>query len=132
MGNKSWQNFILHYSCSGSRRPPSFAHTLWNCHDAVFNNIGKTNNNVEGWNRSFSSMLGSHHPNLWKLIEGLTKEQILNELKIEQILSKHPPPPSRKVYKDLALRLHNIVKDYDDYEPLDFLRAVAHNIDFNV
>ena len=34
-----------------------------------------SNNVVEGWNNRFSSLLNCIHPNLWKVLNGLKKEQ---------------------------------------------------------
>jgi len=42
--------------------------------------LPKTNNNVEGWHRSFSQLLGAYHPNILKFINGLKKEQSIQIL----------------------------------------------------
>ena len=34
-----------------------------------------SNNVVEGWNNRFSSLLNCKHPNFWKVLNGLKKEQ---------------------------------------------------------
>ena len=68
----------------GGRSDPIFAHALWNCYDATLNDLPKTNNAVEGWHRGFNQILGACHPAIWKFIDGLKKEQSLNETKTEQ------------------------------------------------
>ncbi len=71
----------------GRRRQPQFQINLWNCYEAVKDGIPKTNNSVEGWHRGFSQLLSAHHPNIWKFIKGLKKEQSVNELKVEQYIA---------------------------------------------
>ena len=74
-------------------------------------------------------MLQCTHANIYKLIEALKKEQTLVEVKHEQSLAEEPPAKRRCKYKDVAERLRNVVASYDeDNDPMQFLRAVAHNI----
>jgi hypothetical protein len=116
----------------GRRSEPAFSHSLWNCYDAVLHDLPKTNNAIEGWHRSFSELLGAHHPSIWKFIEGLQKEQSMNELTIEQYISGHQPPPVRRVYRDTAARIKAIVAEYVDRPLLDYLRGIAHNLNLQV
>lgn len=66
------------------RRDPLFKHSHWNCFDAVIRNLPRTNNAIEGWHRGFSSNTESH-PNIFKFIELLKKEQSKNELILNQV-----------------------------------------------
>lgn len=52
----------------GDRRAPVFVHGLWNCLDAILENLPHTNNSVEGWNRRFNDLVGAQHPTIWKFI----------------------------------------------------------------
>lgn len=47
------------------RRPPIFAHNLWNMYARTDAQLPRTNNSVEGWHRSFQAGLSSYHPNFW-------------------------------------------------------------------
>lgn len=47
--------------------------------------LPKTNNNVEGWHRSFYKLLSSCQT-IWTCIEAIQKEQCLNEIKIKQYI----------------------------------------------
>jgi len=58
-----------------SRRPSLFPINLWNCYSSAADGLPKTNNAVEGWHRSFSSLISSHHPTIWKFIDGIKKDQ---------------------------------------------------------
>jgi len=110
------------------RSEPIFPHSLWNCYDASLDDLPKTNNAVEGWHRGFSQLLGAHHPTIWKFIDGIKKEQSLNEMRLEQYVSGQQPPPGKRVYKDTADRIKTIVADYGLRPITDYLRGIAHNL----
>lgn len=68
----------------------------------------KTNNNIEVWPRAFSSLLAVS-PTIWRLIEGLKKEQQLTELKVNQFIAGQEPPAKKKKYRDVARRIQNLL-----------------------
>lgn len=111
------------------RRNPLFSIQLWNCFQATLEGLPKTNNSVEGWHRSFASLLQAHHPSLWKFIDGLKKEQSLNELKIEQYLSGIQPVLGRRTYRETAHRIQSVVREYGNQDLEDFLRGISHNFE---
>ncbi|KAL4135784.1 hypothetical protein QTP88_007372 [Uroleucon formosanum] len=61
-----------------------------------------TNNSVEGWHNGFSSILNAIHPNIWKFIRALQKEEKLNHLKMVQYCTGAETPRKRKKYNDTA------------------------------
>ena len=87
------------------RRPPLFPHELWNLYDVVLHNLPRTNNAVEGWHRAFQRQVTAYHPNSWKFIECLKKEQNFSEAQIEQYLSGREPQAPRKCYRDTLQRM---------------------------
>lgn len=114
------------------RRPPQFPHEMWNVYQAVLEDLPKTNNSVEGWHRGFEAQLTSYHPNIWKFVECIKREQTLSNAKIEQYLAGQEPPLKKRKYRDSAKRIKRIVMNYDASEPvIDYLRGLAHNISFN-
>lgn len=117
---------------SRRRRDPLFPKSLWNCFLLTADGLPRTNNSVEGWHREFGSLLGADHPNLWKFIDALRKEQGINETKIEQYLAGQTPPPSRKRYRELAARLLAVVEDYGNRSVLEYLKGIASNLQLNV
>ena len=117
---------------SGQRRNPLFPIALWNIFFLIADGNPRTNNSVEGWHRGFSSLLGADHPSLWKFIDGLRREQSLNELKIEQYISGQAPPQSRKKYRELSARILSVVQDYGNRPILDYLRGIAYSVNLNV
>ena len=77
-------------------------------------------------------VLGAYHPTIWKFIDGLKKEQSLNELRVEQYIAGQQPPASKRIYKESAMRIKAIVNDYTGRPLLDYLRGVAHNFQFHI
>ena len=123
-----WIGMVRH----GRRRPARFDIALWNCYDAVRDGLPKTNNSVEGWHNEFGSLLAANHPSIWKFIEGLQKQQSLNEMKIAQYLAGRNPDEGRRSYRDSAQRILNIVNQYDNYSTLDYVNNLAHNLNFSI
>jgi len=114
------------------RRQPLFPISLWNCHEAAKTGLPRTNNSVEGWHGGFNALLGACNPTIWTFIDKLQYEQGLNDLKVEQYIAGQQPPVQRKVYRDTAQRIEDIVNDYENRNILDFLRGIAHNLSLQV
>ncbi|GAB0093235.1 hypothetical protein DMENIID0001_083140 [Sergentomyia squamirostris] len=70
--NKAVQDFLdyFEYTWVGNRRrgKPLYPIGLWNCHNAILDDLPKTSNNVEGWHNGFFNMVGKAHPTVWTLI----------------------------------------------------------------
>jgi len=115
------------FSFRGARSAPLFPIPLWNCREPVLNDLPKTNNFSEGFNRSFSSIMTGLHPILSRFVEHLLKINKLNSCILEQFNSSQfrseKVNDTRK--KD---RLKKAVLKYNNVPHLDFLRAVAHYI----
>ena len=80
----------------GRRRQPVFAHEIWNTFVATTEGRARTNN-VEGWHRRFSSLLGAHHPSLWKFNDVLKQEQTEHtEFQLNQLMVGTPAPAKRR------------------------------------
>jgi hypothetical protein len=71
--------------------------------------LPKTNNFVEGWHRSFSSLLGASHPTIWRLIDIIKKEQGLTEIKINQLIAGQEQVAKKKKYTNTTTRIKKIV-----------------------
>jgi len=114
------------------RRSPRYAIDLWNCHDAVVDGIPKTNNNIEGWHRRFSSLIGASHPTIWKFIDALKKEESLVKFKLNQYEAGIPRPLQSRIYRVCAERVQSSVNQYDHSNILEYLNTLSHNINLNV
>ena len=85
---------------------------------------------VEGWHRGFELQVAAHHPNIWRFIDSLKKEQNFNELKIEQLIAGYTQA-RKKRYVDLDRRIKSIVERFNDTtDVLEYLRGIAHNLSF--
>ena len=111
------------------RRDPPYSHDFWNVHVRVSNGDARTNYKVEGHHNLINKMLSMQHPTIWKFIEALRKLQNIHKNKIEALCAQGPPAKRRK-YKDLDVRLKTIVEDFAICDILDFLRGIAHNLQF--
>lgn len=92
--------------------------------------LQRTNNSVEGWHRSFQGHLSSCHPNFWKFINVLKKEESYVRASILQHQGGHPVPAQRRRYADCNERIMRILDDYPNRQILDYLRSIAHNLAF--
>lgn len=109
------------------RRDPIFSHSMWNCYNAVQNDLPKTNNSVEGWHRAFESQLSASHPSIWKFLDALKREQNLNEVKIEQYVAGAVPVQPRKKYKESGARLIRLLTEFNPLNLNEYLRGIAYN-----
>ena len=112
----------------GLRRPPLFAHSLWNVHDRILLNLPRTTNALEGWHNAFATSLGQSHANMWKFIDALKREHAMVHMSISQHQAGLPPPPRKRKYIEVDNRINNIVADYANRQPIDFLRGITYNI----
>ena len=112
------------------RRTPRFDVNIWNMHSRVQDDLPKTNNAVEGWHRSFASLVGCSHPSIWTFIRCIRKEHALQEVYVTQVLAGHPQVKQKKKYKNSALRIKTITEDVENRSILDFLKGIAFNLNF--
>ena len=110
--------------------PPQFPISLWNVHDATLNDQHRTNNSVEGWHTRFQTLMGSHHPTIFKFLEVLQLEEKASRFDATQLLAGQPSQPSKKKYRLLNDRIVNVVKDYSQRLPLNFVTSIAYNLSF--
>lgn len=111
-----------------NKQAPRFPVNMW--HDRVTEDLPRTNNSLEGWHNHMQANITSFHPNIWKFLEVLKREQALTSVTINQMLAGHPVPPQRKRYQDLTIRIANIVQEFKNCYVLEFLRCIAHNLQF--
>jgi hypothetical protein len=112
-----------------ARIAPLYEISVWNCYHSVLNDLPKTNNACEGFHHGFSALLGSHHPTIYKLIDGFKEQQTLTELTIHQFRAGNPPQ-QRKKYKLAAEKLKRVVEDYGSpsLSNMDYLRQICYRI----
>ena len=74
--------------------------------------------------------VAAHHPNIWKFVDCLKKEQNFNEARIEQYLSGREPDTTRKRYRDTAQRIKRLVENFSNTDICDYIRGITHNLSF--
>ena len=112
----------------GRRNPPLFAHEMWNMNGHVAGNLPRTNNYLEGWHNRFRGMVNHAHPNIWKFLEMVRREATHNEMVMAQILGGANPPPQKRAYRDVTIRIQNLVQNYQLANVLQFLRGISYNL----
>ena len=87
--------------------------------DTVFG-LPKTTNAVEAWHSSFIATVGCHHPNIWKFISAIKREQGLIEVRQTKYLAGDKPTKAKRC---------KITKGpcYQNRPKLQFLRRVSHH-----
>jgi len=127
---RRYSNWIGRPARKGGRSAPLFAHALWNCLDAVLQDLRRTDNSAEGWHRGFGKLIGANHPSIWigLFIDAFKTEQNLNEMKIEQYMSGQLPNPPPRFYKEDAERIKIVFADYANRPLCDYLRGIGHSL----
>ncbi|XP_072157114.1 LOW QUALITY PROTEIN: uncharacterized protein [Bemisia tabaci] len=120
----------------GRRRavPPLFPPETWNVYNLVLADRIRTNNAVEGFHSKFNQIVGTHHANIWKLIDAFKKVQQDTERTLTQARGGHrrfKPPVSKKYTTNQAM-MANIVRNYQHYKDTNslkkYLRAYAYHL----
>jgi len=71
---------------------------------------------------------GGHHPNFWRFLSVLQRQQSLSELEQTQLMAGEEAPPTRKRYKDNNERIVALVNDYTNRPKLEYLEGIAFNL----
>lgn len=115
------------------RLAPKYAHTLWNFYTATVEEYPITNNAVESWHRSLENQFHAKNPSIWSFLEGLLREQAINELKITQQDAGSEAPP-RKKYKDKNKRLQTVVGRFvaEFQDTTEYFNSYLQNVAYNL
>lgn len=109
---------------------PTFPPGQWSVYQRVVDEEPRTNNQLEGWHRRFSGIVGKAHPNVHELLQRLREEQSHTEIVISQLVAGQAPKSSRAKYQSLNKRIKRIVDQYYDRPLLDYLKGLALNITY--
>ena len=91
----------------------------------------RTNNALEAFHGAFNTFVTNSHPNVWKLITVLKKEEALAQLKKVQFDRGDQEPETKRTYKDVNLRIKKILERYNPND-LDSLSTKVHNVRFSL
>ena len=104
-----------------------FSIGMWNVNLLVSNNLPRTNDNIEAYHNAFKSSLSCLHPNTWKFIGTLKKEESLALTRKMQVENGEATQRKKK-YKEANARLQNIVRNYNSKDKLSFLKYISHDV----
>ena len=90
-------------------------------HNRIFNELPRTNSNLEGWHTRFSTIFRQTHPSVWEFIDTL-KLDAHNRILIAQMLAGAAPSPQKRVYHDVNARIATLVQGYNNGN-IAFLRV---------
>ncbi|KAL3853327.1 hypothetical protein ACJMK2_016875 [Sinanodonta woodiana] len=109
-----------------------FDKSIWSVHSRVANSLPRINNAVERWHRKMLSAVSCLHPNtsVWSFLRILKREQSLNNVNLNQIFGGDLPEQPKMKNKDCSSRITNIVADFDNHDTIEYLKAIAYNINF--
>ncbi|KAK7491962.1 hypothetical protein BaRGS_00016808, partial [Batillaria attramentaria] len=113
----------------GRRRRPKFDVAMWNVYSRVEDNLPRTNNSVEGWQRAFDQRMSVTHPTLGRLVSKLRKEQASTELMIEQH-AMGVRMRKNKQYEVVNTRLQALVARYPHTYGLQVNRIFDNNLNW--
>ena len=113
----------------GAYQQALFPISMWNYHFDTAFGLPRTTKAVEAWHCSFNATVGCHHPNVWKFLSALKREQGLVELRQAKYIDGNQASKRKKVQaNEKAPR--DLVGSYLHRPRLEFLRGVAHH--FNI
>lgn len=115
----------------GGRRNPLYPRSLWNMTERVLQGLQRTINHLEGWHNRFNAALTSLHPNIWRFIAAVKKQQADNEAEMERLLAGGEPQPQRREYRQLNTRLYNLVHGYQATKDQQEAQAAARIAEIN-
>lgn len=116
-------------SIRNSRRPPIFDLKMWSCFDRMQQGLPETNNAIEIWHRAFLHQVSANRPTIWTFLEALKREQSLNEINIEKLLSGMEREINTKECRISAKQLKKLTESFHEHTSIvDYLCAVAHNL----
>ncbi|KAE9523275.1 hypothetical protein AGLY_016223 [Aphis glycines] len=125
------KNYVVGVIARGRRRGilPRYPPEIWNQHQAALTGSHKTNNVSEGWHNRFQLVIGKHHPDLYSALGEIQKEQADAEIMIAELsLGRKVRALPKRKWRDFQKRIMSITAEFNTYQPLQFLRAIAHNI----
>ena len=119
------KTYVGRFLPGGTFQAPLFPISMWNYYHETPFGLPRTNNAVEAWHRSFNASVGCQHPNIWRFITSLKREQGLVEFRQAKFTAGARPTKRRKEQNtDRALK--ELVQSFYYRPRLEFLRGVAH------
>lgn len=104
-----------------------FSPALWSVYNNVLNSLPRTTNNVEAWHSRWAKLVGESHVGTFRIIEEMPLEQKASVSRASVWLAGGATG-KRKETIDKDVRLQRVVQNYKEYQLLDYINAVASNL----
>ena len=131
--------YVLGRRRGRGRRTPRYPIQSWNVHQQTIDGMPRTNNSAEAWNRRWNIVIGKSHPNIFKMLESLKKEEIYFASQRNLVDLGNPPPAKKAKYIESDLRLRRIAERFPEIIEVDgdpdpwrnkylrYLRTIGHS-----
>ncbi|KAG0437541.1 hypothetical protein DMUE_3634 [Dictyocoela muelleri] len=100
---------------------------FWFIYQNIIKRIPKTNNAIEGWNRSLNNNIYHTNPSLYEIGMELKKQHAIVEYKLARLLIENIDDNNDENNYD---KLYDVVMKYEAFYGIDFLKAVASLLSF--
>ena len=105
---------------------------MWSICQGAELGLPHTNNAVEGQRRTFQHTVGYSHPTVYELINSMRLEQFHTENLKAKIETGQNVIRKNQKYAQVTATIRRQVDDFNQWEPLDYLRGTSHNSELNV
>ena len=113
-----------------ARAPARFSMDMWTVYQRTLNGESRTNNFAEAAHRKLQSQFGVDHPTLFRLIDGLKKNQSSQDVAYNRFVGGQEPTKRRSKYVQADENILRIVNDYKKRTMLEYLQELACNFRF--
>ena len=110
------------------RKQPRFPREWWNVYERSLQSRPRTNNHAEAGHRCLQCDFGYSHPTLGKFIDKLQTCQKTRDIDYDQLEGGIEPRPKELKYQKCDECLYKLLIEYDEREPIEYLRAIVHNL----
>ena len=118
-------SFIGRLRRNGQRGQARHPIEKWNQNSNVLTGSNRTNNSVEGWHHSLSTICSCDHPSFAKFLSVIKEDMSNSHIKLVQNSTGITPTPQRTTYRNLNERILNIVNMYDPDDKMATISSLS-------
>lgn len=103
---------------------PIYDCDLWNCFKRIKNDIPRTTNNVEAWNRHWNRKNEISHPNIGRLVSKMKEEEEINFYVLTRAQAGKFEPSNINYKKEHELKI--LIAGFEFFEDFEYLDALSN------